>query len=66
MEENIIWNVPEVAKYLNCNVSSICKLVRNGKIPVWRIGSKLNFSKESIDKWIQEQEFKNLNLDKQY
>lgn len=36
-KENIIWTVPEVAKYLNCNVSSIRKLVRNGQIPVWRI-----------------------------
>lgn len=25
-KENIIWNVPEVAKYLGCNVSSIRKI----------------------------------------
>lgn len=31
---NIIWNVPEVAKYLGCNVSSIFKLVRNGQVIV--------------------------------
>jgi hypothetical protein len=31
-KENIIWTVPEVAKYLGCNVSSIRKLVRNGQI----------------------------------
>ena len=36
-KENIIWTVPEVTKYLGCNVSSIRKLVRNGQIPVWRI-----------------------------
>lgn len=52
-EKNVVLNVPEVAKYLSCNVSSIRKLVRAGKIPVWRIGSKLNFSKTSIDKWIE-------------
>lgn len=57
-KENIIWTVPEVAKYLGCNVSSICKLVRNGQIPVGEYRSKLNFSKSSIDKWIGEQETK--------
>ena len=36
-KENIIWTVPEVAKYLGCNISSIRKLVRNGQIPVWKI-----------------------------
>ncbi len=58
-KENIIWTIPEVAKYLGCNVSSIRKLIRNGQIPVWRIRGKLNFSKSSIDKLIQEQEEKN-------
>lgn len=36
-KENIIQTVPELAKYLGCNLSSIRKLVRNGQIPVWRI-----------------------------
>lgn len=36
-KENIIWTVPEVVKYLGCNVLSIRKLVRNGQIPIWRI-----------------------------
>lgn len=49
-KENIIWTIPEVAKYLGCNVSSIRKLVRNRQIPLWRYGSKRNFSKSSIDK----------------
>lgn len=31
-KENVIWNVPEVAKYLSCNVSSVRKLVRNGQM----------------------------------
>ncbi len=44
-----IFNVKEVANYLNCSVSSIRSLVRNKEIPHFRIGSKLNFNKEAVD-----------------
>ena len=33
-KENIIWTIPEVSKYLGCNVSSIFKLVRKEQIPI--------------------------------
>jgi len=33
--------------------------VKNKEIPHFRIGSKLNFNKESIDIWIQKQELQN-------
>lgn len=55
-----IFNVKEVANYLNCSVSSIRALVRNKAIPHFRIGSKLNFNKEAVDNWVHNQEIQNM------
>lgn len=65
MENKIIFNVEEVAKYLNCSISCIRTLVRKKEIPYFRIGNRLNFNKESIDIWIHNQEIQNLNLEKE-
>ena len=55
-----IFNVKEVANYLNCSISSISNLVRNKEIPYFRIGNKLNFNKEAVDNWIYNQELRNM------
>ncbi len=57
---NTIFNVEEVAKYLNCSVSCIRSLVRNKSIPHFRIGYRLHFNKTSIDNWISNQESQNM------
>lgn len=48
-----VFNVKEVAKYLNCSESTIRKLVRETKIPFFKICSKISFYKKSIDEWIE-------------
>ena len=58
-----IFNVKEVAEYLNCSVSAIRTLVRNKQIPFFRIGSKLNFNKEAVDRWVHNQELQNMQQD---
>ena len=58
-----VFNVKEVANYLNCSVSAIRTLVRNKQIPFFRIGSKLNFNKEAVDMWIHNQELQNMQQD---
>lgn len=55
-----VMNVKEVAEYLNCSQSSIRNLVRDKKIPVFKINSKLNFNKEAIDNWVHTQELMSL------
>ena len=55
-----VMNVKEVAEYLNCSQSSIRNLVRDKKIPVFKINSKLNFNKEAIDNWVHSQELMSL------
>ena len=58
-----IFNVKELAAYLNCSISSIRKLVRTNQIPNFRIGSKLNFNKELIDQWVYSQSMNNCGDD---
>ncbi len=53
MEE--IYNVKEVAKYLNCSQSTIRKLLRNNQIPYFRVGYRIFFKKSLIDLWISNQ-----------
>lgn len=58
-----VMNVKEVAKYLNCSESKIRNMVRDKQIPNFRIGSKLNFNRETIDRWVNGQEIRNIQND---
>lgn len=55
-----VMNVKEVAIYLKCSESTIRNMVRDKKIPVFKINSKLNFNKDAIDNWIHNQEILSL------
>lgn len=54
-----ILNIKESAKYLNCSVSSIRKIIRGKEIEFFRIGSKIYVLKEDIDRWIEMCKMKN-------
>jgi excisionase family DNA binding protein len=58
--ENQSFNIKEVSNYLKCSISGIRNLVRNKKIPFYRIGNRLFFKKSSIDLWINNQEYSNM------
>ena len=60
-----IMTVKETARYLNCSESSIRNIVRDKVIPNFRIGSKLNFNKETIDRWVNGQEIRNMQIDRE-
>lgn len=55
MEDKVI-NIKELANYLSCSVSTIRRLVKEDKIPYFRIGVKLYFNLLSIKEWIKENE----------
>ena len=57
---NETLNIQELSSYLRCSVSEIRKLVKSKKIPFYRVGSKLFFKKDSINRWITQQEVNNL------
>lgn len=51
-----VLNVKEVKDYLSVSESTIRKLVRENKIPYFRIASKILFDQDKIDKWIESNE----------
>lgn len=51
-----VFTVKELANYLKCSISTVRKLVRESKIPFFKVASKINFSKVRIDEWVHEQE----------
>ena len=48
MESDDILNIKEVAKYLRMPVSTIYKLVQNGKIPGVKMGKHWRFLKKDL------------------
>jgi excisionase family DNA binding protein len=46
----------EVARMLRISRATLYKLVKKSKIPAWRMGSDLRFSREAIQKWMQQGE----------
>jgi excisionase family DNA binding protein len=55
-ETKPIMNIKEVAKYLRLSVPSIYRYVKQGKIPVSRVGGVWRFRREKIDAWLEKQE----------
>lgn len=53
--------VKEVAGYLGVHTDLIYAYVKEKYIPHVRLGSRILFTKQSIQSWIQEQERRSLN-----
>jgi excisionase family DNA binding protein len=49
-------NVKEASDYLGVSKDLLYLLVREQKIPCVRAGRRILFRKETIDKWMEEQE----------
>jgi len=49
-----IMSARDLSRYLKINEKKIYKLVQEGKVPSMKIGGKIAFVKELIDKWILE------------
>jgi excisionase family DNA binding protein len=55
MENNEqVFTIKELSKYLKIAESSLYKLVREGKIPGQKIGKTWRFYKPAIDSWLSE------------
>lgn len=53
-----ILNIAQVAEYLHTHPSTIYRLLKNRKIPGFRLGADWRFRRADIDKWIAAQEIK--------
>jgi len=52
LNKKITLNVHELSNYLNISESSVRKMVKNNKIPFFKVFSKILFNKDKIDQWI--------------
>ncbi len=48
--------VKEAAEYIGASEYKTYDLVRNKKIPHFKVGAKILFRKEAIDRWVANQE----------
>ena len=44
--------VKEVAKYLDVHPMTLYKLVREGRIPAFKVGGQWRFRKVALDRWV--------------
>ena len=49
-----ICDIKELSEYLDISVSEIRKLVREKRIPFFRIGNRLKFDVQRINLWLDE------------
>jgi excisionase family DNA binding protein len=50
-----ILTVKEVSELLKIHESTVYKMIREGRIPTFRIGSEWRFQKDQIVHWMAEQ-----------
>jgi excisionase family DNA binding protein len=50
-----ILNVSELSKYLQIHKTTIYRLLREGKLPGFRIGSDWRFNVDAIEQWQRDQ-----------
>lgn len=48
----------EAAGFIGCGYDKLLQMVRQGKIPHYRIGRRVFFTKEAISLWIEDMEKK--------
>jgi excisionase family DNA binding protein len=51
-----IMTVSSLADYLHCHTSTIYRLLKERKIPAFRVGSDWRFQRVQIDQWIQKKQ----------
>ena len=59
MTQDRYLTVAELSEYLNIHPTTIYRLLREGRLPGFRIGDSWRFSLKAIEEWVGEQ-MKNL------
>ena len=47
------YNIRDLSNYLKISPSENRKLVRQNRIPYFRVGNRIKFEKQSINEWIE-------------
>jgi len=51
-----VLTVGEVADFLQIHPSTVYRLLKNRRIPAFRMGSDWRFNQESIEQWVKKME----------
>lgn len=51
-----VLTIDELAAYLKVAKSTLCKLFQEGKVPGQKVGRHWRFRKETIDRWLDEEQ----------
>ena len=51
-----VLTVEEVADFLQIHPSTVYRLLKNRRIPAFRMGSDWRFNQESIEQWVKKME----------
>jgi excisionase family DNA binding protein len=51
-----VMTIEEVAEFLRVHPSTVYRLLKRHSIPAFKMGSDWRFNRESIEKWVVEQE----------
>lgn len=54
-----VMTVKEIAEYMGVHPMTIYKYVQDGEIPAFKIGASWRIRRDSIKKWMDENEHKN-------
>lgn len=54
VENEQVFTIGELSKYLKVSTSTLYKLLAEGKVPGQKVGRHWRFSKAVIDKWLAE------------
>jgi excisionase family DNA binding protein len=54
-----VMTIHEVSEYLRIPISSLYRLAQSGKIPCQKVGRHWRFRREAIDRWLEENPFRN-------
>lgn len=54
-----IYDIQTLSSYLKVSVSEVRKLVRENKVPYFRVGNRLRFDLKKINNWLEKLEEEN-------
>lgn len=54
-QEKKIFTIKELSEHLRVHPTTIYRLLRQGRLPGFRVGSNWRFSRETIERWEHEQ-----------
>lgn len=54
-DDEEVWTVRDLAKYLRCHSSTLYRLVQRCEIPHFRLGTDIRFRRSVIKQWLDKQ-----------